>query len=104
MTLRKSTFLIPLVVLLFFAWHYLSVDSVKTNPELIDMNVGLNNNTPAYLSGCKTYQAPVVERKSVYPAMRKNFVTRLCALEVFPTNGIIASSKMKFEEKWMPLR
>jgi hypothetical protein len=104
MNFRKPYFLIPIAFVLFFVWLYYDADSVKTNPELIDMNVVLNNNTPAYISGCKTYHTPVVERKPVYATIRKNFVTRLCALEVFPTNGIIASSKMKFEENGMPLR
>ncbi len=90
MLLRKIMLLLISSALVFCIWNYYDSDALETNQELLYANVDLNNNTPAYLSGCKTFHKPVVARKTIYPTIRKNFVTRLCALEVFPSNDVIA--------------
>lgn len=98
MSFLKLNYLVPLGLVLFLAWCLIGAESENASTDLVLMNVDLNKNTPVYVSGCKTYHTPVVERKPIYPTVRKNFVTRLCALEVFPTNGLIAGNKMRIEE------
>ena len=98
MTIHKFTLFIPALILLFIGSLYLGTDTAESNQALVDMNVVLNKNTPVYVSGCNTYKSPVVQHKPACPPIRKNFVTRLCALEVFPTNGIIAIEKSGLKE------
>ena len=98
MLFQKLTPLITGIILLFIVRFYFVDERAETNQELLDMNVVLNKNTPVYVSGCNTYKSPVVQHKPACPAIRKNFVTRLCALEVFPTNGIIAIEKSRLKE------
>jgi hypothetical protein len=104
MTIHKFTLLIPALILLFIGSLYFGTDTAETNQALVDMNVVLNKNTPVYVSGCNTYKSPVVQHKPACPPIRKNFVTRLCALEVFPTNGMIAKENLRMTGNFMPVK
>jgi hypothetical protein len=52
----------------------------------------VNLNTPVHLAGCTTFERPVPP-KVVFPTVTKNFVTRLCALEVYPPYAVLLMQK-----------
>ncbi len=71
---------------------YLKDDSVSIVNDPIAEKPYMNDNSAVFMSGCKTFSKPV-QPKVVYPTVRRNFVNRLCALEVFPSNEAIAVTR-----------
>lgn len=88
----KFIFVVLITLTAFFAAWFFASDKPESNIRLIEQNNFLNDNKPVHLPGCQTYQRPV-PKKVLYPAVRKNFVTRLCALEVPPPYGVIVMQR-----------
>src|SRR5688572_25916440 len=92
MTPTKLKIGILVVASLAFSTYYFSDEGVVDNQDLIATTNSLNDNDPAYMSGCQTHHGPVAP-KVIYPTVNKNYVTRLCALEVPPSNVVIAKQR-----------
>jgi hypothetical protein len=94
MTFKTITLISLAAAGLLFFEFYPGGDALVSNKDLAYANNVLSKNEAVNVSGCRTYQRPVAP-KVVYPSIRKNFVSRLCALEVFPSNEAIAVSRLR---------
>ncbi len=100
MTINKTTIALIAAGSFLFFELYLKEDAVAADQDPITEKPFLSENSAVFMSGCQTYPRPV-KPKVIYPTVRKNFVTRLCALEVFPSNEAIAVQRLQMEK--MPL-
>jgi hypothetical protein len=98
METNKIIFSVLAIVVVAGYAFFLNEEPTKTSPEPVSGNNYGNINKPVYMAGCRTFDRPV-EPVVVYPTVRKNFVTLLCALEVFPPYGIFALQKREQAEK-----
>jgi len=89
MVINKTTLTVIAAASFLFFELYLKEEKDTADQSPMTDKPFLNENSAVYMSGCKTYPKPVAP-KVIYPTVRQNFVTRLCALEVFPSNEAIA--------------
>jgi len=85
------------VSILYVVYCFVSETTVEDKTLLNEYTL-LSENEAVNISGCRTYQPPKVVKSPIYPSLRKNFVTRLCALEVFPSNDLIALRDLNVDE------
>ena len=98
MTIPKITLVVLTAASALFIEQYYINDTDETNLNLVNSHNLLNDNTPVHMAGCKTYEPPVAP-KVIYPTVTKNFITRLCALEVPPPYGVIALQRSNAEKE-----
>ncbi|MBL7900673.1 MAG: hypothetical protein JNK73_01650 [Bacteroidia bacterium] len=89
MTINKTMLIVPALASFLFFELYLKEDKLSVDQVPVTEKPFLSENSAVFMSGCQTYPRPV-KPKVIYPTVRTNFVTRLCALEVFPSNKAIA--------------
>jgi len=67
-------------------------EAVDTRQHPVTANTFGSENKPVYVAGCKTMDAPVPPKKT-YPTVTRNFVARVCALEVIPPYGVLIAQR-----------
>lgn len=96
MAINKTLLILPAAASFLFFELYVKEDKLSTDEVPMTEKPFLNENSAVFMSGCQTYPRPV-KPKVIYPTVRTNFVTRLCALEVFPSNKAIAVQRFHSE-------
>lgn len=97
MASKKIVFLLTAVSTLAIAAQYFYFSDEPDPLLVLNEKNSLAFNDPVYLSGCQAYprSKPL---KHVYPAVKTNYITRLCALEVFPSNQTISLFRSRTEQ------